>query len=46
MPCNPSARDVTSLYPVGIATIDTHRTLKKKEKAKLSYSKQTHKAAL
>ena len=26
MPCIPSARDITSLYPVGIATIDTHRT--------------------
>ena len=41
-----SVRDITSLYPVGIATIDTHRILKKKGKAKLSYSKQTHKAAL
>ena len=37
----PSARDITSLYPVGIAILDTHRTLKKKEKAK-----RTHKAAL
>ena len=46
MPCIPSARDITSLYPVGIATIDTHRTLKKKEKAKPSYSKRMHKAAL
>jgi hypothetical protein len=24
MSCIPSARDITSLYPVGIATIDTH----------------------
>ena len=46
MPCIPSVRDITSLYPVGIATIDTHRTLKKKEKTRLSYSKWTHKAAL
>ena len=38
MPCIPSARDITSLYPVGIATVDTHRTLiqKKKEKTSLS----------
>ena len=36
---------ITSLYPVGIASIDTHRTLNK-EKARLSYSKWTHKATL
>ena len=38
MPCIPSARDITSLYPVGIATVDTHRTcigLKKERKDKL-----------
>ena len=46
IPCIPSARDITSLYPVGIATIDTHRTLKKKEKAISFYSKQLHKATL
>ena len=46
MPCIPSARDITSLYSVVIATIDANRTLKRKEKAKLSYSKRTHKAAL
>ena len=44
MPCIPSARDITILYPVGIATMDTHRTLENKEKQ--AYSKQTHKAAL
>ena len=32
MPCIPSARDITSLYLVGIATIDTHRILKKKKR--------------
>ena len=32
MPCIPSARDITILYPVGIATMDTHRTLENKEK--------------
>ena len=31
MPCIPSARDITILYPVGIATMDTHRTLENKE---------------
>ena len=50
MPYIPSAHDITSLYPVGIhvGTIDTHRTLKMKEKTRLhvSLSKQTHKATL
>ena len=46
MPCILSAHDISSLYPVGIATIDTHRTLKKKEKTSLSYSKWTLKATL
>ena len=33
MPCIPSARDITIiLYPVGIATMDTHRILENKEK--------------
>jgi hypothetical protein len=35
--------DITILYPVGIATMDTHRTLEKTEKTGSSYSKQTHK---
>ena len=43
---HPSAYDITILYPVGIATMDTHRTLGNKEKTGLSYSKQIHKAAL
>ena len=33
------------IYPVGIATMDVHRTLKKKEKTSSSYLKRTHKAA-
>jgi hypothetical protein len=33
----------SSLYAVGIATIDTHTTLEKKEKIRSSYLKQTHK---
>ena len=37
MPCIPSARDMTSLCPMGIATIDTHRILKKKGKISSSY---------
>ena len=32
MPCILSACDITSLYPVGIATIDRHRTLKRKKR--------------
>ena len=31
MPYIPSARDITILYPVGITTIDTHRTVEKKK---------------
>ena len=34
MPCIPSTRDITSLYPVGIATVDMHRTLIKKKERK------------
>ena len=44
MPCIPSAHDITSLYSMDIATIDTHRTIKKKNMSS-SYSKQIHKAA-
>ena len=33
MPCIPCDRDV--LYPVGIATIDTHRALENKDKLTL-----------
>ena len=29
--CIPSAHDITSLYPVGIATIDLYRTLKERQ---------------
>ena len=43
--CIPSAHDITSLYPVGIATIDLYRTLKER-KTSLSYSKRAHKTAL
>ena len=35
MPYIPSARDITILYPVGTATIDTHRTLEKEKRDKL-----------
>ena len=35
MPCIPSARDVTILYPVDTATMDMHRTLEKERKDKL-----------
>ena len=35
MPCIPSARDISILYPVGTATMDTHRTLEKERKDKL-----------
>ena len=35
MPCIPSARDITILYPEGTATMDTHRTLEKERKDKL-----------
>ena len=31
MPCIPRDRDITILYPVGIATIDTHRALENSE---------------
>ena len=43
---HPSVRDITISYPVGIATMDTHRTLGNKEKTDSSYLKQTYKAAL
>ena len=42
MPCIPSARDITSLYPVGIATIDTHRTLLKKKERQASLTRNGH----
>ena len=35
MPYIPSAHDITILYPMGIATIDTHRTLEKERRDKL-----------
>ena len=35
MPCIPSACDITILYPMGIATMDMHRTLEKERKEKL-----------
>ena len=35
MPCIPSARDITILYPVGITAIDTHRKLEKERRDKL-----------
>ena len=35
MPCILSARDITTLYPVGTATMDTRRTLEKERKDKL-----------
>ena len=39
---HPSARDITILYPVGIATMDTHRTLENKEKwARLTRNRHT-----
>ena len=43
MPYIPSAHDI---YPVGIATIDTHRTLEEERRDKLSYSKRSYKPAL
>ncbi len=46
MPCITSALDITILYPVGIATLDRHRTPYKIRKTSSSYSKQSHKAAL
>ena len=35
MPCIPSVRNITILYPMGTATMDTHRTLEKERKDKL-----------
>ena len=35
MPCIPSAHDIIILYPMGTATMDTHRTLEKERKEKL-----------
>ena len=35
MPCIPSACDITITYPVGTATMDTHRTLEKERRDKL-----------
>ena len=43
MPYIPRDRDITVLYPVGIAT---HRALENKEKTSSSYTKNPHKAAL
>ena len=44
MSCIPSVHDITSSYPVGIATIDTHRTLKKKELILLTQSRSLSQA--
>ena len=35
MPCIPSVPDITILYPVGTATMDTHRTLEKEKRDKV-----------
>ena len=35
MPCIPSVRDITILYPVGTATMDTRRTLENERRDKL-----------
>ena len=44
MPYIPSVHDVTIIYPVGIATIDTHQTLEKEEETSLSYLKWSYKS--
>ena len=36
MPCVPSAHDITIFYPVGTATMDTHRTPEKERKDNLN----------
>ena len=46
MPCILNARDITVLYPMGIATMDTHRTLEKEEKAYLTQSCKATESAL
>ena len=46
MPCIPSARDITILYPVGKATMDTLRRQEIKRETNLSYTKWFQEVAL